>query len=336
MATVEQSSTLESFPKPFVTAMKTLFNILDDDRTGFVKLTEIEHRWAPDKTDNSKHVQLPCGVIEALREVAPSNGLLSFENFCCGLKIALLQDSTPVKKDIYMNKNAEVDSGKEKGGGESKEVIYDSIASSEQNNYDSSKNFMKSTEDVCMAVNQGYSAKGKAMMKDSKLRHSNQELPAKPLSSNIKSTQPPNMATVRPTTINSNPHHRSSMPTIGEKRVPVYEKFPKYNSYCKLLPGKPSQQPEGIYGKTDRPVSEKLYTSMIEVPNDAGTRNQPIYAESKNNIVAVLKSWQHEKMIESQVQDIPSRGSADGKSTLLENKLGKNKLNYCLFYIILN
>ena len=34
---------------------------------------------------------LPKGVIESLRKVTPSNGLLSFERFCAGLKICLLR-----------------------------------------------------------------------------------------------------------------------------------------------------------------------------------------------------------------------------------------------------
>jgi hypothetical protein len=34
---------------------------------------------------------LPKGVIESLRKVTPSSGLLSFERFCAGLKICLLR-----------------------------------------------------------------------------------------------------------------------------------------------------------------------------------------------------------------------------------------------------
>lgn len=34
---------------------------------------------------------LPKGVIESLRKVTPTSGLLSFERFCAGLKICLLR-----------------------------------------------------------------------------------------------------------------------------------------------------------------------------------------------------------------------------------------------------
>lgn len=38
-------STLDALPKPFVTAMRTLFDVMDDKRTGYVRLTDIEKRW---------------------------------------------------------------------------------------------------------------------------------------------------------------------------------------------------------------------------------------------------------------------------------------------------
>lgn len=36
---VHSSAALEGLPKSFVSAMKTLFEIMDDRRTGFVKMT---------------------------------------------------------------------------------------------------------------------------------------------------------------------------------------------------------------------------------------------------------------------------------------------------------
>nr|CAB3262571.1 uncharacterized protein LOC100180449 [Phallusia mammillata] len=63
--------------------MKTLFNILDDAGVGLVPLTEIERRWRDDAVPN-----LP-GVLDCLRSVAPSDGLLSFETFVWGLRTAL-------------------------------------------------------------------------------------------------------------------------------------------------------------------------------------------------------------------------------------------------------
>lgn len=80
---------LDTLPKQFVTSMKTLFDILDDQKTGFVKLSDIEKGWQDDGCKG-----LPHGVIDSLRKVTPSNGLLSFERFCAGLKICLLRNQS--------------------------------------------------------------------------------------------------------------------------------------------------------------------------------------------------------------------------------------------------
>lgn len=69
--------------------MRTLFDIMDDKRIGFVRLVDIEARW---QDDGSKG--LPHGVIDCLRRVTPINGMLSFERFCAGLKICLLRNQT--------------------------------------------------------------------------------------------------------------------------------------------------------------------------------------------------------------------------------------------------
>ncbi|CAH0547903.1 unnamed protein product [Brassicogethes aeneus] len=86
------SSTLDGLPKQFVVAMRTLFDIMDDKKTGFVNFAEIENRW---QDDGSKG--LPKGVIESLRKVTPPNGMLSFERFCAGLKICLLRNQVERK-----------------------------------------------------------------------------------------------------------------------------------------------------------------------------------------------------------------------------------------------
>lgn len=78
---------MESLPKQFVSAMRTLFDIMDDKHTGYVKLTDIENRWRDDRTKG-----LPRGVIESLQKVTSHDGLLTFESFCTGLKICLLRN----------------------------------------------------------------------------------------------------------------------------------------------------------------------------------------------------------------------------------------------------
>lgn len=82
----QRSTTLDGLPKQFVSSMRTLFDIMDDKKTGYVKFSEIERRWHENGTKG-----LPSGVLESLRKVTPTNGMLSFERFCAGLKICLLR-----------------------------------------------------------------------------------------------------------------------------------------------------------------------------------------------------------------------------------------------------
>lgn len=99
MSSPIQSSTLDGLPKQFVTAMRTLFDIMDDKRTGLVNFSDIENRW---QDDGSKG--LPKGVLESLRKVTPPNGMLTFERFCAGLKICLLRNQVEKRNE----KRAEV------------------------------------------------------------------------------------------------------------------------------------------------------------------------------------------------------------------------------------
>ncbi|XP_071482391.1 suppressor APC domain-containing protein 2-like [Diadema antillarum] len=75
---------MEELPKAFVSSLRVLFEILDEDSDGFVELREIEKRWQGDSVSG-----LPAGVVESLRGIAPKDGRLSFERFCNGLKITL-------------------------------------------------------------------------------------------------------------------------------------------------------------------------------------------------------------------------------------------------------
>lgn len=88
----QKPSTVDSLPKQFVLAMRTLFDIMDDKKTGFVRLVDIENRWQDDGSQ-----ALPRGVTEALRKVTPPNGMLTFERFCAGLKISLLRNQVDDK-----------------------------------------------------------------------------------------------------------------------------------------------------------------------------------------------------------------------------------------------
>lgn len=75
----------EGLPRAFLQSLRTLFDILDDRRRGYVHLREIESRW-----QGADARELPCGVLEGLRQVAPASGYLTFERFVAGLRTSLL------------------------------------------------------------------------------------------------------------------------------------------------------------------------------------------------------------------------------------------------------
>jgi len=86
---VLSSKALQGLPEKFVSAMRTLFDVMDDNKTGFISLADIESRWCSDKEEGGS---VPPGVIDSLRKVTPASGELSFERFCAGLKICLLRN----------------------------------------------------------------------------------------------------------------------------------------------------------------------------------------------------------------------------------------------------
>ena len=69
-------------PSEFVNYLRSLFEILDQESSGFVKITDIESYW--DAKGSSF-----AGILDSLKAVAPSNGLLNFEHLCRGLKLAI-------------------------------------------------------------------------------------------------------------------------------------------------------------------------------------------------------------------------------------------------------
>uniref|UniRef100_A0A8C5X6Q4 Suppressor APC domain containing 2 n=1 Tax=Malurus cyaneus samueli TaxID=2593467 RepID=A0A8C5X6Q4_9PASS len=75
----------EGLPRVFLQSLRTLFDILDDRRRGYVHLREIESRWR-----GAEARELPAGVMEGLRQAAPASGYLTFERFVLGLRLSLL------------------------------------------------------------------------------------------------------------------------------------------------------------------------------------------------------------------------------------------------------
>ena len=84
----------QDLPREFLRYLRTLFDILDEKGTGFVRLTDIESRWKTKDTNGSNGLNNE-GVIESLRKVTPKNGLLSFERLCTGMKLALKTQPRP-------------------------------------------------------------------------------------------------------------------------------------------------------------------------------------------------------------------------------------------------
>ncbi|XP_021117288.1 suppressor APC domain-containing protein 2 isoform X4 [Heterocephalus glaber] len=74
----------EGLPRAFLQSLRTLFDILDDRRRGYVHLREIESRW-----QGADANELPRGVLEGLRRAAPASGYLTFERFVAGLRTSL-------------------------------------------------------------------------------------------------------------------------------------------------------------------------------------------------------------------------------------------------------
>ncbi|KAM9441130.1 suppressor APC domain-containing protein 2 isoform 1-T1 [Clarias gariepinus] len=77
--------TTEGLPKAFLHSLRTLFDILDDGKRGYVHISEIESRWQGAETH-----ELPGGVLESLRRLTPPHGCLTFERFVTGLRHSIL------------------------------------------------------------------------------------------------------------------------------------------------------------------------------------------------------------------------------------------------------
>ncbi|MEE6504942.1 hypothetical protein FKM82_005384 [Ascaphus truei] len=92
----EHIPSTQGLPKAFLHSLRTLFDILDDRRRGSVHIQEIETRWQGADT-----LELPPGVLQCLRKVAPSDGYLTFERFVLGLRISLLNSQNRDPGGVY-------------------------------------------------------------------------------------------------------------------------------------------------------------------------------------------------------------------------------------------
>ncbi|XP_072739468.1 suppressor APC domain-containing protein 2 [Ciconia boyciana] len=92
----------EGLPRVFLQSLRTLFDILDDRRRGYVHLREIESRWR-----GAEARELPAGVMEGLRRAAPASGYLTFERFVLGLRAALPGADRPAESSSGGRRSAE-------------------------------------------------------------------------------------------------------------------------------------------------------------------------------------------------------------------------------------
>jgi hypothetical protein len=79
-------SSMGALPPHFVEAMRVLFDIMDTDRTGYIRFDDLARKWKhlPPAAPN-----VPPGFLNCLHRVTPPNGMLTFERFCAGLRLAL-------------------------------------------------------------------------------------------------------------------------------------------------------------------------------------------------------------------------------------------------------
>lgn len=96
----ETEYTTDGLPKAFLHSLRTLFDILDDDRRGYVHISEIESRWQGAGTR-----ELPGGVLSCLRRVTPPHGCLTFERFVAGLRYSMLnpENSSHFKAQVAVH-----------------------------------------------------------------------------------------------------------------------------------------------------------------------------------------------------------------------------------------
>lgn len=105
----------QGLPKAFLHSLRTLFDILDDGRRGYVHLSEIESRWR-----GAEARDLPPGVLESLRRVAPHHGCLTFERFVAGLRYSMFNPENG-SKPLASNHRQQLKSQQRAGTGRSLE-----------------------------------------------------------------------------------------------------------------------------------------------------------------------------------------------------------------------
>lgn len=96
----EQLQSADKLSDKFVHSIRILFDILDEEKTGFVHVDAISPRWNGDKT-----------VTSQLRKFASSAGFITFESLCRAFKQALCNKVSHEDKMINEDNNEPVKYG---------------------------------------------------------------------------------------------------------------------------------------------------------------------------------------------------------------------------------
>ena len=83
-------STYHGLPLKFVKALKKLFDIFDTNKTGLVRVIDIETRI--NEEDFDEDLDRPQDLIDSLNQLKSPNGLINFPNFCSAINICLLKN----------------------------------------------------------------------------------------------------------------------------------------------------------------------------------------------------------------------------------------------------
>lgn len=89
-------SVYHGLPMKFVKALKKLFDIFDVNKSGLVRLIDIETKINEEKFD--EELDRPQDLIESLRKVTSPNGFLNFSNFIAAINICLLKNQLAKSK----------------------------------------------------------------------------------------------------------------------------------------------------------------------------------------------------------------------------------------------
>ncbi|XP_074599545.1 uncharacterized protein LOC141853923 [Brevipalpus obovatus] len=95
------ASSTHGLPDMFITSLCKLFELLDENNTGFIKISELESRWKAIECDP----KVPKGLINCLQSVQTANELIDFDSFCGAIKLCLLSAS-PSPSSITSNTNS--------------------------------------------------------------------------------------------------------------------------------------------------------------------------------------------------------------------------------------